>query len=81
MEPRVPTAVTPRRVNRPSRARLPARGRITSDGMGGKMFSRNITMTRPGYPMVLTTDCAHVTIVLRSSLNPICYYAYYPYDL
>jgi hypothetical protein len=38
-------------------------------------------MTNPGYPIVLTTDCAHVTMPLSNSRNPIFRYTYYPCSL
>ena len=49
----------------------PATGRITSEGMGGKMFSRNMTSTRPGYPLALIRFWAHRMIGSSSWLNPI----------
>src|SRR5687768_548845 len=43
--------MTPQRERRPWAAVNPARGMTSSEGMGGRTFSRNIRMNTPTWPM------------------------------
>jgi hypothetical protein len=44
----VPAMMQPRSERSPFRAANPASGMMSSDGMGGNTFSRNIRSARPG---------------------------------
>ncbi len=46
--PALAAAITPPRPSGPSAARIPATGRITSDGIGGKIVSSSISANTAG---------------------------------
>src|SRR3954453_15353447 len=67
MDPSVAAATIRKTLNFPAALRLPERGRITSEGMGGKTASRAINRATPAYPTEAMTFVAQVTSCATSS--------------
>src|SRR3982750_4613435 len=66
-DPSVAVATMRKTLNLPPALRLPERGRITSEGIGGKTASRAINRATPAYPTEAITFVAQVTSCATSS--------------